>query len=391
MRVVCAPDSFKESMTAGAAARAMAEGVRRVAADAVCDLCPVSDGGEGFVEAMLTAAGGQRRVTAVCGPLGEPVDAAWGVLADGSAVIEMAAASGMERVPVDKRDPTRTTTFGTGQLIAAALDEGCRRVLVGIGGSATCDGGAGMAQGLGVRFVDAAGMWCADGLGGGALAAVAGVDRSRVHPGLAGAQVLVACDVTNPLCGPDGSAAVYGPQKGATPAQVRELDGGLAHLAAVCAVDGQRPGFGAAGGLGFGLVVFAGARLRRGIDLVLEAVGFEDRVAGADLCLTGEGRLDGQSLSGKAVLGVARAAERQAVATWALVGAIGEGGGGAEADGRLAGVRVIGPGLTVAESMRRGPELLAEATAALLMDWRGSGRGKGRRDGGTQGGRDGGA
>jgi len=365
MRVVCAPDSFKESMTAVDAAHAMARGVRAARPDADCDICPVSDGGEGFVDAMAASCGGERVTARVHGPLGEPVDAGWLALPDGRAAIEMAAASGLELVPPHQRDPTRATTYGTGQLIAAALDAGCTRILVGIGGSATCDGGAGMAQALGVRFWTPDGKPCVCGLAGGGLADIARIDRDRMHPRIADAQIVVACDVTNPLCGPRGSAAVYGPQKGATPAQVRQLDDGLAHLAAVCGVDADVPGFGAAGGMGFGLVTFLGAQMQRGIGLVLDAIGFEQRVAGADLCLTGEGRLDGQSLSGKTVVGVARAAQRAGVPTHALVGATGDGAEAALAHG-LSGIHIIAPGLPLAESMRRGAALLAEAAERLV-------------------------
>ncbi len=367
MRVICAPDSFKESMSAAHAADAMARGIATLGLPIEVDRCPVSDGGEGFVAAMQAAAEGQPRRTRVTGPIGEPIDADWARLPDGTAVIEMAAASGLERVPPAQRDPLRTTTFGTGELIRAALDAGCARILLGIGGSATCDGGAGMAQALGVVFHDAQGHAIDRAMTGGLLMRIQRIDASRLDPRLRGTEILVACDVTNPLTGPDGAAAVYGPQKGATPAAVKQLDAGLAHLATLLGRDPMMPGGGAAGGLGYGLVACLGARLGRGIDLVLDACRFDQRVRTADLCLTGEGRLDGQSLAGKAVIGVAQAAAKHGVPTIALVGSAGD-GAPRTLDAGLRAYRVIGEGLSVEESIRRGPELLAQAAAAVARD-----------------------
>jgi glycerate kinase len=366
MRVICAPDSFKESLSAVAAAEAMGRGVRRAAAGAAVDLCPIADGGEGTVDAMLAAMGGRRVVERVLGPTGEQVEAAWGLLPDGSAVIEMAAASGLSLVTPDRRDPTRTTTYGVGQLIAAAVNHGCTRILLGIGGSATNDGGCGMAQALGVRFLDSDGRTMTEPISGGMLPRIARID---VAGRLACPPVVVACDVTNPLTGPDGAAAIYGPQKGASLVQVSELDCGLRHLARLCREQLGRdiehlPGAGAAGGLGGGAVVHLAATLRSGIDLVLDAVDFDARVRDCTLCLTGEGRLDGQSLSGKACLGVARAAAKHGVPTIALVGCAAP-----DADRTLAAglhsYHVIGAGLPADESMRRASELLERAAAAL--------------------------
>jgi len=321
MRIVIAPDSFKESLTAPEAAAAIAAGVRDVAPDAGVDLCPMADGGEGTVEALVAATDGQRRTTTVTGPLGAPVEARWGVLGDGeTAAIEMAEAAGLHLVPRDRRDPTKTTTRGVGELIRAALDAGCRRLIIGIGGSATTDGGAGMAQALGVRFLDRAGRIIETPLSGGALDEIERIDLADRDGRLAAAEVRVACDVTNPLTGPRGAAAIYGPQKGATPEQVKQLDRNLAHLARLVATEADQPGAGAAGGLGFGLVAFADARLERGVELVLDAVRFDDRLADADLVLTGEGKLDGQSIEGKTCLGVAQRAAGHGVKTIALVG-----------------------------------------------------------------------
>ncbi|MCX5658829.1 MAG: glycerate kinase [Planctomycetota bacterium] len=375
MRYLCAPDSFKESLSALAAAEAMARGIRRADPRAVVDLCPISDGGEGTVDAMLAATRGRRMTARVLSPLGEPIEAAWGLLGSregepATAIVEMAAAAGLGLVPADKRDPMRTTTFGVGQLIKVALDAGAQRLILGIGGSATNDGGAGMAQALGVVFRDSLGRVLAAPMTGGLLANVAAIDPSGLDPRLAATPVVVACDVTNPLTGPSGASAIYGPQKGATPTQVAQLDRNLAHLAALLRTRLGRdvetlPGAGAAGGMGAGSVAFLNARLQRGVALVLEAVGFGQRVAGCDWCFTGEGRLDGQSLAGKACLGVARAAREHGVPTFALVGSIGPGGERALQEG-LAGSRAIGEGLPVAESMRRAADLLENAAAEVV-------------------------
>lgn len=375
LRVLCAPDSFKESMSAREAAAAMARGIEAVRPDAVIDCCPVADGGEGTVDALVAATGGTMRRTTVTGPLGEPVEAAWGMLgaAPGqprTAVIEMAAASGLPLVPKDQRDPTRTTTFGTGELIRAALDENVQRIILGIGGSATCDGGCGAAQALGVSFIDQTDQAITTPISGGMLSDIARVDLEARDPRLEKIELLVACDVTNPMLGDHGAAHVYGPQKGATPEQVEALDRALAHLAQLIEqtvghdVD-RMAGAGAAGGFGGGAVALLNGRLERGIDLVLGAVRLEERVARCDLCLTGEGQLDGQSLSGKAALGVARVADRYGVPTIALVGAIGP-----EAEKtRQAGLHryfAIGEGLSAEESMRRAEALMAAAAGRVV-------------------------
>lgn len=314
MRVVVAPDSFKESLSAVEAADAIAAGVREAGRDAQIDLCPMADGGEGTVEAMVAASGGGFRTADVFGPLGEPRQARFGILGDGAtAVIEMAAAAGLALVPPEKRNPLLTTTFGVGCLMRAALDAGARNMVIGIGGSATVDGGTGCAQALGVVFVSEAGEAGPCGLAGGGLADIRRIDISDRDPRIADCRIRVACDVANPLTGPDGAAAVYGPQKGATPEMVEALDAGLANLAAVIRrdldVDVQHlPGAGAAGGLGAGLVAFAGAVLQPGVDTVAEAVDLERRIRQADLVITGEGKLDSQSAAGKTAFGVARIA-----------------------------------------------------------------------------------
>lgn len=318
LRVLCAPDSFKGSLTALQVAQAMGRGVVRAGRSIEADVCPVADGGEGTLDAIIPSLDGEIKRATVTGPLGLPVEARYGIaIQAGTAVVEMAEASGLMLVPPSQRDPSRTTSFGTGQLIAAAIDAGCRSIIVCIGGSATNDGAAGMVQALGGRFFDGAGRLIEEPLTGGRLPTIA---RFQPPPPSELPRILVACDVNNPLCGPDGAAATYGPQKGATPEQVEELDHALAHLASVVGGPIDTPGYGAAGGAGFGLAAMCRAELRRGVDLVLEAVGFADRCTSADLVLTGEGRLDSQSLHGKTCLGVAKMAAEAGVKTIAIVG-----------------------------------------------------------------------
>jgi len=363
-------------MSAREAALAMAFGIERAVPDAKIDLCPIADGGEGTVDAMLAATNGQLHETEVVGPLGDPVSAQWGMLGERegeplTAVIEMAAAAGLALVPPDRRDPAQTTTYGVGQLIAAALDQGAQQILIGIGGSATNDGGTGMAQALGVVFEDVAGNAIEPHMTGGMLDKVATIQIRHIDERLEDVRIIVACDVTNPLTGPNGAAAIYGPQKGATPEQVDQLDSNLRHLGKLLAdqigIDIlDLPGSGAAGGLGGGMAAFLNALLTRGIDLVLDAVQFEQRVEGCDLCLTGEGRIDGQSLSGKACLGVAKRAEKCGVKTIALVGSAAD-DADRTLDAGLHAYHVIAPDLPSAQSMANGPKLLAQATEKLLM------------------------
>ena len=375
MKIICAPDSFKESMTAEQAARAMQRGIHRAEPDAEVDLCPIADGGDGTVAAMLAATAGTARSTTVQGPLGNEVDAGWGILgrqADvaETAVIEMAAASGLALLEPAGRDATQTSTFGTGQLIAAALDAGARRILLGIGGSATNDGGCGAAQALGVRFIDADGNRIDRPMTGGLIQSVATIDMSGLDKRIEQTRIIVACDVTNPMTGPDGAAHIYGPQKGATPQQVLELDEALVHLADLFRVQlskevQETPGSGAAGGLGAGLMAFLGASLESGVEMVLDASGFAGRVASCDLCLTGEGRLDGQSLSGKACLGVARVAQDHGVPTVALVGSVGP-DVEKTLDAGLSAYHAISGDLPLPEAIRRGEELLEAATSEAI-------------------------
>jgi len=321
VRILCAPASFKGTLTATEVAAAMARGVRAAMARAIIDECPIADGGEGTLDALLAAWQGERRIAEVTGPMGEPVDAAWGYFASRrSAVVELAQAAGLMQVPEHRRDPGRARTHGVGDLIRiAAAAPGVERIIVGLGGSATVDGGAGIAQALGARFLDVRNEIMSQPMCGDRLREVARVDtQSMGHlPALE-----VACDVTNPLLGDHGAARVFGPQKGATPAMVEELESGLHHLADVLGDPGERPGDSSAGGSAYGLRMMCGATLRSGIELVLEAVNFTERCRNAVLVLTGEGRLDHQSLGGKACMGVAQAAATLGIPVIAVAGSV---------------------------------------------------------------------
>ena len=362
-KIVIAPDSFKECLAAEEVAAAMARGVRAAAPGAEVVCVPMADGGEGTVRALVAATGGALHHATVSGPLGEAVDAEFGVLGDGTtAVIEMAAASGLPLVPLGRRDPTRTTTRGTGELIRAALELGATRLILGIGGSATTDGGAGMAQALGARLLDEDGQPI-DGTGAG-LARLASIDVSAMDTRLRHVACDVACDVDNPLCGPRGAARVYGPQKGASPEQVAQLDASLARFADVVECDlgldvRDAPGAGAAGGLGAGLMAFLGGRLRPGVELVIDAVRLEEKLAGADLVLVGEGRLDEQTAYGKVPVGVARLAARLGVPAVALCGSLGPGYRAVHGEGIVACFSILDGARTLDEAFGQAPELLA--------------------------------
>ena len=356
MKIVIAPDSYKGSLSATEVALAMERGVLSVFSQAEVRKIPIADGGEGTVEALVTATGGQYRRTEVTDPLGKPIFARWGVLGDKkTAVIEMAAASGLPLVPKERRDPRITTTYGTGELIRAALDEGLRRIIIGIGGSATNDGGVGMASALGVRFLDGAGNLIA--VGGGSLAEVRQIETAGLDQRLLETEITVACDVDNPLCGERGASAVFGPQKGATPEMVRLLDQGLA-VYAECAARttgrqvAERPGAGAAGGLGAGLMFFTPARLKPGVEIVLSAVGFAEVVKDSAFVITGEGRTDFQTAFGKAPVGVAKVAKSYDLPVFCLSGGLGEG-----AD------HVLSQGIDVVLSICDRPQTLEECMA----------------------------
>ncbi|MBJ7612582.1 MAG: glycerate kinase [Candidatus Nephthysia bennettiae] len=362
MRIVAAPNPYKGSLTAPVAAGAIKRGVLEVWRDAEVLEVPVADGGEGTVDALVAAHGGERVTVTVEGPLGDPVEASFGLIDGGrTAVVELAAASGLPLVPPGRLDPRTASTYGFGQLLEAARKRAVTRVIAGIGGSATNDGGAGMAQALGYRLLDVGG----DELprGGAALRSLARIDASAVDPSWREVEVSVACDVTNPLYGPEGATAVYGPQKGVTPELMEELDGALARLAEVIAQDvgvevAGLPGAGAAGGSGAGLVAFVGARLLPGAPLVVEAAGLDSALSGSDLVFGGEGRVDGQTVYGKGPIEVARRARQAGVPTILLAGQLGEGW-----------QRVLDEGVSAVLPLALGPgtaeEMIGEASGLL--------------------------
>ncbi len=326
MKIVIAPDSYKECLSALQVATLIEAGFREIFPSADYVKVPVADGGEGTVEAMVEATSGTIVPVAVRGPLGETVEAFYGLTGDGgTAVIEMATASGLELVPPEKRNPLRTTSYGTGQLIRSALDAGARRFILAIGGSATNEGGIGMLQALGVRLLDTQDNEIEPtGLGLGNLARI---DMSAIDPRLADTVIDVACDVDNPLCGPRGASVIFGPQKGATPEMVQQLDGYLKNFAAITLRDigmdmAHVAGAGAAGGMGGGMYAFLLGRLRPGSEIVTEAVGLDALVKDADLVITGEGRIDGQTAFGKAPVGVARVAKRHGKPVVAIGGSL---------------------------------------------------------------------
>lgn len=328
MRIIIAPDSFKGSAGSIEVAQAIREGFSRIYPDADYQLIPIADGGEGTTEAILLASGGTQRTAWVQDPLGRTIQAHYGLLPDDRAVLEMAEASGLPLLKESERDPKRTSTYGTGQLIRAALDEGARDILIGIGGSATNDCGMGMAQALGVRFLDAEDREL--GSEPTELLRLEHIDISGLDRRISECRITVACDVTNPLTGPRGASAVYGPQKGATDADVQLLDDALSHCSDVILRDlglsiDEVPGSGAAGGLGAGLMAFLGAELKAGIDAVLQLVRFDQIVADADLVITGEGRLDYQTVYGKVPAGIASWTKRSGdIPVVAIVGDIGK-------------------------------------------------------------------
>jgi glycerate kinase len=352
LRFVAAPNPYKGSLGAPAAAAAIACGVRDAIPEAEVVQVPVADGGEGTVEALVAARGGELVTVPVRGPLGDPVDATFGLIEGGrTAVVELAASSGLPLVPLERRDPRVTSTYGFGQVLEAARRRGARRIIAGVGGSATNDACAGLAQALGFHLLDAGGRELPPG--GLALARLDRIDASDVDPAWREVEVEVAVDVTNPLTGPEGASAVYGPQKGATPEMVRELDAALSRFAEVIGRDvADLPGAGAAGGAGAGLVHFLGARLRRGAPLVVEAAGLDAALAGARAVFTGEGRVDLQSAYGKGPVEVARRARAAGVEAVLIAGSRGPGW---EA--------VLAQGVSLVETLVDGDDVRAVADA----------------------------
>jgi glycerate kinase len=374
MRVVAAPDKFKGTLTAAQAARAIASGWRRTDPSAEIEELPVADGGDGTLDAIVSALSGRREWIRVTGPLGDPVEADFGLVDSPRglvAIVEMARASGLGLLSDGRRDPVRATTRGTGELILAAARHRPQRIIVGVGGSAGNDGGAGMAQAIGARLLDDAGRDIV--AGGAALGRLATIDATGIAPELRDVDVVVATDVDNPLTGPMGAAAVYGPQKGASASDVAILDEGLRHLAAVINRDlgidiRDMPGSGTAGGLGGGLVAFLGARLRSGFDVVAEAIGLAERIEAAAVVVTGEGSFDEQTERGKAPAGVLRLAREAGARSVVIAGQVA---------GRMEGGAEVVLSLTeragsVEAAMAAAGELLTDASAEAAVILRGS-------------------
>lgn len=386
MKIVIAPDSFKESLTSYEVASELEAGLKRVWPDAEYVKVPMADGGEGTVQSLVDATGGRIVKCAVTGPLGQKVLASYGILGDGrTAVIEMAEASGLPLVPRAERDPMRATTYGTGELLADAIKRGAEDVIIGIGGSATNDGGVGFAQALGVRFLDERGALIEEPLGGGRLDEIYAIDMTHIHPGLANVTISVACDVTNPLTGDRGASAVYGPQKGATPEMVQKLDRNLGHLSALLKRDlhvdvAERPGAGAGGGIGAGLMAFTNATLKRGVELVVAATKLDEHMKGATLAITGEGRVDFQTAFGKTPSGVAAAAHRHDVPVVAIGGGLADDANGVFLHGIDAISSAVASPMPLDVAMEKARQYLrdaAERVARLIVVGQQIGAGKG--------------
>lgn len=364
MRIVIAPDKFKGCLRASEVAQAMERGARRAGISEI-DCCPMADGGEGTIEALAGASGGTYYTRHVTGPLPEmKLEAKFAILGDGTAVVETAAASGLALLKESDRNPLRTTTFGTGQLLLAASEMGVSQIILGLGGSATVDGGVGCAQACGLPVILEGGESVSPGepLTGADVGRVVLIKHGRGSP-IEKVRIVAACDVTNPLLGPNGAAAVYGPQKGAGPAEVRQLDAALEQLVRRTGTQGfaNLAGAGAAGGLGFGVAAFLGAELKPGIEIVMEAVGLRRRLAEADLCLTGEGRLDRSSLSGKTVSGVARICREMQVPCVAIGGSVEAG-----VDFPFDAIRIGEEGMSLEQSIQNAPELIAKAVEKVV-------------------------
>jgi len=374
MRIVIAPDSFKGCLNALNVAQAMRRGVQRVYPESEIDMIPMADGGEGTVEAILSAVCGVEVKVKVIDPLGRPIEASYGLIDNGStAIIEMAAASGLTLLADEEKKPSITSTYGTGLLIKDALERGVNKILLGIGGSATNDGGAGLAVALGVKLLDSQGKELPPG--GAALTQLAYIDMSEINPYLSKVRIEVACDVQNPLCGPEGASAVYGPQKGASPEEVQELDGALKKLGeCLSAVAGRNllelAGGGAAGGLGAGTVGFLGAQLRPGSQIVLEVSKADEKIKCADLVLTGEGRTDFQTGYGKVPVGVAALAKKYDIPVLVISGSV-EGPPNLLSDQGIMSCFSISEGpATLEEAFANAQEQLERAVWRILSVWK---------------------
>ncbi|HEX3011181.1 MAG TPA: glycerate kinase [Syntrophomonadaceae bacterium] len=373
MKIIAAPDSFKGSLSSIQAASAMEFGIKRANPDLQVIKVPMADGGEGTVQSLVNATGGKIIAVQVKGPLGDDIDAFYGLLGNGhTAVIEMAAASGLPLIAPGCRDPFKATTYGTGQLIKNALDHGCTEIIVGLGGSATNDGGAGMAQALGVHLLDSQGQELPPG--GGSLGLLDKIDLSNIDARIFNTKIIAACDVLNPLCGPDGATYVYGPQKGVPHNSLKLLDQNLSHYGYVIERSLEReianlPGAGAAGGLGAGIMAFLNARLEKGINMVIRLTGLEQKMADADLVITGEGRLDYQTVFGKTPFGVAATAKKYNLPVVAVAGSLGEGFETLYAQGFDSIFAISDGPITLEQSMDRCEELLASASERIVRLW----------------------
>ena len=370
MKIVIAPQGFKGSLTGLEVARSIEKGVLAVLPDATTDLVSVADGGDGTLQSLVDSTGGEVISSTVTDPLGREIQADWGSLGDGeTAVIEMARSSGLALLKLDELDPLTATTFGTGELVKVALDRGHTRFIIGIGGSATNDGGAGMMEALGARLLNASGKSLSRG--GAALADIETIDVSGFDQRFRDAHIEVACDVNNPLCGPDGASAVFGPQKGATPEMVEELDAALAQYAAVIERDlgsdiRTYPGAGAAGGLGAGLMAFAQAELKAGVDIVLDAVDLDSHLEGADLVITGEGQIDHSTIFNKSPVGVAARAAKYGIPVIAIAGGLGDGYREVHGKGIAAMFTLVSGPMSLEDAIADSESLLAGAAEEIM-------------------------
>ena len=370
MKIVIAPQAFKGSLSALNVANAVQEGVRRIFPDAQILSCPVADGGDGTLETLVESSGGKIMETNVTDPIGKPIAAQWGAMGDGNtAVIEMARTSGLALLTLEERDPLNATTYGLGEIIVSALNRGFRKFIVGIGGSATNDAGAGMAQALGIKLIDREGRNLA--FGGAALQNLSSIDISGIDQRVLESNFQIACDVNNPLTGPEGASAVYGPQKGATEENVRQLDSALGVFAEVAKRDlgkdiSNLEGAGAAGGLGAGMIAFIEGHLRAGVDIVLDTVNLAEKLEHADLVITGEGSIDFQTVYNKAPIGVARMARAQGIPTIGISGMLGENYQIVHNHGIDAALSITNGPISLEKSLQNAPSLISEAVEESL-------------------------
>jgi glycerate 2-kinase len=370
MKIVIAPDSFKGSLTAKEVADAIESGINKVNKNIYIEKVPMADGGEGTVQSLVDATGGKIVSTVVFNPLMEEINSFYGILGDNkTAVIEMSAAPGLPLLSNEKKNPLITTTYGTGELFLHALDEGCRNFIIGIGGSATNDGGFGMMKALGIKFLDIKGEDI--GFGGGALEKLYSIDISGIDERIKECSIIVACDVDNPLCGPNGASTIFGPQKGATEEMIKILDNNLKLYSKIIEKQlgvsiANIPGAGAAGGLGGGLLAFMKAKLKRGIDIVIETTKLEEYIHNADLVITGEGSIDYQTQYGKTPFGVAKVAQKYNVPVIALAGGIGKEANTLYEKGFNSIFSIVDKPMTLDEAIENGDKLLEDASERIL-------------------------